>query len=671
MTKKRLGQYFTSERLARLLAKLADADRASAVLDPMVGGAHMLAGAVAAGAQPRVLAGVEIDGRCLASARARLAGSVLARTSLIEGDAFSPSTLRELPRASWDLVITNPPYVRYQATAEADGALFPSATEVRERLLRTLGACEALSGEDRDLLRRLACAYSGHADLAVPAWLLCAALVAQGGTLAMIVPDTWLSRDYARPIQYLLARCFDVRFVMRDADAVWFKDALVRTTLVVADRVATRSSAFEQPGDAGYLDVAVGESAADSRSLVGAAYPNATDPDDAFTRDAQRWRRARSGPSSDAFDAIWVPASHTAAQLDQATRERKWRWSAEGIDRKPRSGSAPALPLRLKRVMRRKSLAFVSLDTLGWSVGQGLRTGANAFFYGEATGESSGRVEVMMSRRLGGPVVEVSPDVALPVVRSQADLPGSFTLSPEAVKGRVLVLSEYALPEDAERDREACPYRVMDEDLASFVRAAARANVGSATSPKAIPELSAVVTNARAARHNGSPVPARYWYQLPELRSRHRPELFLARVNHGHAVAFLNSKRATVVDANFSTLWRDAKTAVAGPYAMLALLNSSWAKAVIELSGTVMGGGALKVEASHLRRLPIPAMGDETWRRLEQLGKGLARRVRGSDDAVSKQIDDAVANELTSRRTKQMTSEIREIAAVAVAGRHR
>lgn len=670
--KKRLGQYFTSERLARLLASLADANRAAAVLDPMVGGGDMLAGVLAAGARPRTLAGVEIDARCLASARARLGRHLLAHASLVEGDAFSPSTLRELPRGSWDLVITNPPYVRYQAAATGDGALFPSATEVRTRLLQTLDEREALSGEDRDLFRRLASTYSGHADLAVPAWLLCAALVAPNGTLAMIVPDTWLSRDYASPIQYVLARCFDVRLVVRDADAVWFKDALVRTTLVVADRVPTRLSAFEQPGDAGYLDVALGEGAVDSRSLVGAVYPQATDPDDAFTREAQRWRRARGGPSSRALDVTWVPASHMAAQLNHATHERKWRQHAEGLERKPRPSSvAPTLPLRLKRAIRGGNRGFVSLATLGWSVGQGLRTGANTFFYGEARGERSGRVELAMSRRLGGLVVEVSPDAALPVVRNQADLPDSLTLRPDTVSGRVLVLCEYALPEDLERDREGCPYRVMDEDLAGFVRAAARTNVGSAGSPKVIPELSAVVTNARAARRNGSLVPARYWYQLPELTARQRPELFLARVNHGHPVTFLNGKRATIVDANFSTLWRGAKASIAGPYAMLAFMNSSWARAVLELSGTVLGGGALKLEASHLRRLAIPLMGDDTWRRLERLGRDLARRARGDDDAISREIDDVMASELTSRHAEPTASEIREIAAVAVAGRRR
>jgi predicted RNA methylase len=672
-TKKRLGQYFTSGGLARLLADLAQAHRASSILDPMVGGGDMLAGAVASGARPQVLAGVEIDARCVAAARARLRGPVLASSRVVHGDAFSLSTLQGLPSLAWDLVITNPPYVRYQSTASGDAARFPSATEVRARLLQALDHFDALTDEDRALFRHLTATYSGLADLAVPAWLLCAALVAPGGTLAMIVPDTWLSRDYASPIQYVLARCFDVRFVVRDTDAAWFTDALVRTTLVVADRVSLRRSAFERPADAGYLDIALRRDAGDARSLVGALYPEASDPDHAFASDAHRWLAARGGPASGVLDATWVPAAHTAALLSRAARSQKWLEVAEGrTGRRPPTAAAPTLPLRVKRLIGRKKPAFVGLDTLGWKVGQGLRTGANVFFYGEATAERANSVELTMSHRLGGPVLRVSADAAVPVVRNQADLPESFTLRPEAVRGRVLVLSEYALPEDAERDSETSSYRVIGDELAGFVRGAARTNIGSAASPKIISQLSAVVTNVRPAKRNGSVVRARYWYQLPDLAARHRPELFVPRVNHGHPVTLLNFKRATVIDANFSTLWRATEIGPASSYAMFALMNSTWARSVLELSATVLGGGALKVEASHLRRLPIPVMSDDSWRQLELLGKTLARRSRRGGDALLGQIDDAIANELTSRRkAAPLVSDLREIAAVAVAGRRR
>ena len=70
-------------------------------------------------------------------------------------------------------------------------------------------------------------------------WLLCAALVKTGGYLAIVVPDTWLSREYAKPIQYLLAKSFDVLTIVKDVSTSWFDNALVRTCLLVAKRRRT------------------------------------------------------------------------------------------------------------------------------------------------------------------------------------------------------------------------------------------------------------------------------------------------------------------------------------------------------------------------------------------------------------------------------------------------
>jgi len=60
-----------------------------------------------------------------------------------------------------------------------------------------------------------------------------------------------------------------------------------------------------------------------------------------------------------------------------------------------------------------------------------------------------------------------------------------------------------------------------------------------------------------------------------------------------------------LIDANFSTVW--AENSRWRARSIEALLNSSWARACMEAIGTPMGGGALKLEATHLRRLPMPS----------------------------------------------------------------
>jgi tRNA G10 N-methylase Trm11 len=668
--KKRLGQYFTHEHLARLLATLAEADRAATLIDPMVGTGNMLRGALAAGARSRVFAGVEIDPACLALARRQFRGSVLADSLLVEGDAFALSTHKQLPLLSWDLVITNPPYVRYQSTAGVGGdSQIPSATAVRVGLLRSLEALTDLSRADRDLVLGLAMTYSGLADLAVPAWLLCAALVGVGGTLAMVVPDTWLSRDYARPVQYLLGRCFDVEYVVRDVDAVWFKDAVVRTTLVVAKRVQTRETAFDSSRNSGHIEISLGRGAGDSRSMVGALHDQALAPDLEFAREARRWLCEREGPRSETLSVTWVPYAHTATELQRAVRGEKWVAAAEsqGASRQV-VGGGPTVPLRLAAAIGGNDRRFLCLEDLGWRVGQGLRTGANTFFYGEASGADAAEAQVATSRRIGGEIVAVPANVALPVVRNQADLPDSCVLGADAVRGRVLVLTEYALPEHVNHGASRPAYRVMTSQLAEYVRRAAQTNVGSKDDPKLIPELSAVHTNARGAERNGTGL-TRYWYHLPPFTLRHRPDLLLPRVNHIHPRILLNPGRAVIVDANFSTLWRDDADASVGSDAMLAFMSSTWTKCVLELLGTVMGGGALKVEATHLRRLPVPQMGADTWRELGELGRALVHQVHHREDCLLDQIDAAILGELGSGRPARLVRAVRGIAAEVLAGR--
>ena len=93
-----------------------------------------------------------------------------------------------------------------------------------------------------------------------------------------------------------------------------------------------------------------------------------------------------------------------------------------------------------------------------------------------------------------------------------------------------------------------------------------------------------------------------------------------------------------MVDANFSTLWPDtaAPTALATA-GIIALLSSTWAQALLEATATVMGGGALKVEATHIRRLALPTPDPAQATELEGLGQQLVST--GGSDKVVDAID--------------------------------
>ena len=634
--RKRLGQFFTGVRLSRALAALCDAPSARSILDPMAGSGDMFAACAELGAEPALLGGIELDPSA-ASLCGRRTKGLAADVRIVPGSAFDEGSWEMLPD-SWDLVITNPPYVRYQTQSDATVGTVaaPSARRIRAGLVALLERNGALSERERELFLGIAKNYSGLSDLAVPSWLLCASHVKKGGHLGVVVPDTWLSRDYAAPIVYILRRLFEIECVIIDTDSCWFKESLVRTTLVVARRVDDKRSA-RKPGR--HLIVRVPSSAGTPKSAVGTAFA-VDEPDQAFAR----WVRDGSHPAASPLSSRWSDESDLMALL-QSERSR-WLVPREAVE----SGHQRQFPEAVNSIVgpgQRASLT--DLSGLGWSVGQGLRTGANRFFYVDRLGNGKWSSALL-------PEVELElPDQAVrPAVRRQAELPKATNLV-SGPEGAVLVLEGWALPCDIgpnNTDR----LRPAQGDLARLISAGANECSDSQGRGKRLPELSAVRTNIRHGR---------CWYHLPPFTSRHQPELFLPRVNTRTPRTYINgndkmegTERRFIIDANFSTLWRnDSQPEPLSLFAMAALLSSSLAGAVLATTGTVMGGGALKVEATQLRRTALPQPSAEAESALVECGQRLA--CEGPSDSVVDFIDDIVA-ELMGL-TESATSELRRL----------
>ena len=137
----------------------------------------------------------------------------------------------------------------------------------------------------------------------------------------------------------------------------------------------------------------------------------------------------------------------------------------------------------------------------------------------------------------------------------------------------------------------------------------------------------------------------RHWFMLPVLTNRHTPQLCISRVNYKNARCCLIADEGIVVDANFSTLWMvtGGKQQV---YAMFSLLNSTWTQCYLEIISTVMGGGALKVEASHIRKLLLPLPTDELISSLSLLGQRLVVENSPENSNTIAEIDYAVLSSL-------------------------
>lgn len=631
--RKRLGQFFTGVRLARTLAALCDAPTASSILDPMAGSGDMFVACAELGSEPELIGGIELDSAAAGDCDRRC-GPLAADARIVSGSAFDEGSWEALPEA-WDLVITNPPYVRYQAQSgsSAGAVAIPSAQQVRAGLVALLGRNTALADSERELFLHAARSYSGLSDLAVPSWLLCASKVKPGGRLGIVVPDTWLSRDYAAPILFVLRRLFEIECVIIDDDACWFEDSLVRTTLVVARRVEDRLSA-QGPGK--HLVVRVPRTAGTPMSVVGAAFA-VEEPERGFAG----WVRDGAHPATSPLVSRWSDESDLV-ELLRSTHPQLL--TSQQINR---SDCQPRFPEAVRDIVgAARSAPLTDLAGLGWEVGQGLRTGANRFFYLDRLDDGRWHSALLPDVEL-----QLPEQVVQPAVRRQAELPTATNLVTRA-QGAVLTLDGWALAGDilSGKAEHARPAR---GDLARLIVAGENESSGSHGRQQRLPELSAVRTNVRRGR---------CWYHLPLFTSRHRPELFMPRVNTRSPRTFINggdmassTNRRFVVDANFSALWRDTSHPwPLPPFAMVALLWSSLVGAVLAATGTVMGGGALKVEATHLRRMPLPRLGAEAETALAECGRRLAHD--GSPAPVVDFIDEVVADLIgvTSRATDKL-----------------
>ena len=659
--RKRLGQYYTGLGLGRILAALAQAEKAESIIDPMAGSGDLLASCQEIGAAPASIAGIEID----RAARDACANR-LPQADCFLGSAFDPDTISRLPKTEWDLVIGNPPYVRYQSyseKAEVDYP-FPSAIQIRTGLLQTLPKLSALDAEDKRLYAHLISGYSGLSDLAVPSWILCAGLVKLGGRLALVVPESWLTRDYATIVHYLLFRWFDIEFVVEDEHASWFDDAQVKTTLIVAKRVKRRASALVLADGTTYCHILISAAAASPESPIGRiALAGGSSPERNFAKQARFW--LRNGASHTTGLTRVRPASIKLASRNMVATASRQKWFASLGEAGNQAAEGIYVSHEIHGWLAHHEIApaFATFESQGVAIGQGLRTGANGFFYADGK-RSPDHIALSFSGPLAGLTARAPDSVVRPVIRRQSELPAGFTVSPDLATGWALDLRQFALPEDlGETDRFPSVYERMPESIAAVVRAAGQSNFGTDAKPLKIWDLTAVSPNIRSATRG---MPPRHWYMLPDFAARHLPDVLLARVNSSTPRAYLNKARQCLIDANFSTMWTLPLSKWSAT-ALLAFMNSAWAQAVIETSGAVMGGGALKVEAAHLRRFPVPPFNKEQLCELSRFGDELAVKAEHTEvEAVLNSINAVVAKALGCCR-----EEIEELRQIARAGQER
>lgn len=181
---KQLGAYYTDAVVADFLLRWALNTGHEQVLDPSFGGGVFLLAALQhlgrlGGAPGEQIYGIEIDGA--SHARFLAASPNINRAHLLQADFFAVSPGGEL---LFDVVVGNPPFIRYQRFAG----------ETRRTALR----CAEVAGVR---LSNLASAWA-------PFLVHATQFVRPSGKLAMVAPAELMHAGYARPVLAYLRKSF-------------------------------------------------------------------------------------------------------------------------------------------------------------------------------------------------------------------------------------------------------------------------------------------------------------------------------------------------------------------------------------------------------------------------------------------------------------------------------
>lgn len=621
--KKELGQYFSGKSVACLLAELAKCANTKNIIDPMCGIGDMFFKYINDFESPKKITGIEIDNDVYENLQRRIGD--FASINLLNGNAFSTEILKQLLPEGYDLVITNPPYVRYQTVNKIEQG-YPSTlniNEIRSNLTECLNYFETIDKVDKDYFKLIISNFSGLSDLAVPSWILCALLVKEGGKIAMVVPETWLNRDYALIVKYLLSRWFRIEYIIEDANSAWFQPAQIKTTLIVAERIKRKKSLISWD-DEKFIYATIYSKAITAKSLVGNIFPESISPELDFIKAIDNKVSVRG-----LFESKSVSIRNFANDLKFSITTQKWYKLFENdYSGKKLFSNGIKTSSSLRDWYGDVKISFCHLQDIGVAVSQGLRTGANDFFYLNCKSATNEEILVFPHKRFNIHPFSIKRKYFREVVRKQSELDNTFTVNKAKSDGVVLSLQSFALPEDISFVVKCNPvfnkkYEEIPEPLANYIRKVSTFKNGNKITDKLIPDLSAVKSNIKKWNEKKANEIPRFWYSLPEFTKRHCPDLFIPRVNSGTVKTRLNNESKYLIDANFSSLWISDKKSPHNNYSLLALLNSTWVTVAMEEYGTVMGGGALKLEATQLKKIPFPILNPTFISRLTILGENL------------------------------------------------
>lgn len=630
---KDLGQYFTPPHVAHFTLSGIRKDQ-TLILDPMAG--HGVFLKIAGEMFPKAkIVGVELDELPLSAARLVIGK----KTKPIVADVFdwALAQVTQDSTLEFDSIVGNPAYVSYQnlqAIGNFSNNKPREPLEYRTHLIRTLKEIAKTKGTAPEI-NKIFRDWSGYSDLSMYALILAWLLTKPGGQIAFVLTNHWMERNYGELLRVFFAAHGTVRGIITHRTGNWFPRAQIPTSVIIF----TKGHVAERQKNKGVPYVEIWGEQTDNLSKYLDARVN-----------ADFWGWLDNVSESKTLGPLHV----TFKQWLRPTALQN------GAVRAPERHQ-----LRLPSVLTGKKL--LPPERTGWSAHQGLRTGCNEVFYVKKPTGAFAKNQFIAELTIGGKKVSIPLVIPSGLVRPAIQkLPSS---SPGIVDKKIaetylLDLKGKVLSED-QRVYLRYPWRwqevwkpndveIIPESLASHIRKCSELPYeGKEKKRTAVKDLSAVRTNIfvpPTETQGKTPSAPRFWYQLP-LQRRHFGEIIVPRVSSGPVRAYLvRDSGSIVVDANFITF-------VSEPWGILAetlwiWMNSNTFRIICETNGVPLGGGALKLEAALLSRIPVPYMILEKHKQeLASVGRGLNKPLRDEEVIeIGREVDSILFDRDTARK---------------------
>ncbi|WP_161956437.1 N-6 DNA methylase [Metasolibacillus fluoroglycofenilyticus] len=559
--------------------------------------------------------------------------------------------------------------------------------------------------------------YSGLSDSTVPTWLLAYTLCNQNGQIGFITSNSWINRDYGAMLKLFFVQLTELKYVMDLSNIIAFDDAQVSTSIVITSKKKfnpknrVKFIKFKQINNQNHNLHFMMKSI-----LIGA---NCYKDEQNIERQFSNWLETLESDWEDSYVRIRiVEQQELVSELLEENKLLKLMPAQENI--KPlvskKWGDFFQKESSIDTLYR--SNKWISINNLSININQGIRTGYNSFFYfkqltyrelkekGLIKGniqteqfthlywEDLYRENLIDIEGLNRQYVNIpteyekrykdyilvtynyvdldEKEVRLAfiqkkylkkAVRSIKDL-NHYDVTNEQlphyifISGKGILLNDY--------DHLAKNYTIeeiegwknvglhpFDDTTNAYIEEATKLRVQKNDGIIYVPEMPVLKTYQNKPTLENLPT---YWYTLA-LQSRHIGDIFVNRINYKEIPFVLNDmSKPYVVDANFITITlENLNEKILHIY--FAIFNSSLIRLQLEKNCTVMAGGALKIEATHLRRILVPdltILSDKQLKILSDLGLILKNK-KFSDKYIVGKIDRLLLEMLVDTETDVLT----------------